>query len=233
MRHFLALCLIAFALPAAAEVLRADDGRVTSVVTLSDDLAAHPEFAGFLRDEALAIREDAALTAKEEGKAGWIVEITDTAKLVTPAYASILRTVTIRQGNFGSQTVEALNWDRNAQDFFRLDRFFSEGQQREEALIAIAFRLKEGIAENIWGRKVPPTWNPMVEQATSPDVAVLSNFTLAPGTAPGKAAGLTFHFSPKEIAPAGRAQALTIPLSLFEGWLNPDGRALFGGALTR
>lgn len=233
MRHFIVFCLIAFALPAGAETLRADGGRVASVVTLSDDLAAHPTFAAFLRDEAVAIREDATLTAEEDGKSGWIVEIKDNARLTTPAYASVLRTVTMRQGNFGSQTVEALNWDAAAQDFFRLDRFFAEGQQREEALIAIAFRLKEGIAENIWGRKVAPTWNPMVEQATSPDVAVLSNFTLAPGTAPGKAAGLTFHFSPKEIAPAGRAQALTIPLSLFQQWLNADGQAVFGGSLTR
>lgn len=233
MRHFLALCLIILAAPAIAEILRADDGRVASVLTLSDDLMSHPAFVGFLREEALAIREDSALTAAEDEKLGWIVEITDTAKLVTPSYASVLRSVTMRQGNFGSQTVEALNWDAEAQDFFRLDRFFADGQQREEALIAIAFRLKEGIAENIWGRKVPPTWNPMVEQATSPDIAVLSNFTLAPGTTPGKAAGLTFHFSPKEIAPAGRSQALTIPLTLFEEWLNADGRALFGGSLTR
>ncbi len=233
MRHFLALFLIAIALPSAAETLRADDGRVASVLTLSDELAAHPGFAGFLRDEALAIREDMSLTAEEDGKSGWIVEIKDDARLTTPAYASVLRSVVMRQGNFGTKTLEALNWDAAAQDFFRLDRFFAEGQQREEALIAIAFRLKEGIAEDIWGRKVPPEWNPMVEQATSPDVAVLSNFTLAPGTAPGKAAGLTFHFSPKEIAPAGKSQALTIPLSLFQQWLNADGRAVFGGALTR
>lgn len=233
MRHFLALCLITLALPSAAETLRADDGRVASVMQLSDDLTAFPIFAAFLRDEALAIREDAALTAEEDGKSGWVVEISDDARLITPAHASVLRTVTMRQGNFGTQTLEALNWDAAAQDFFRLDRFFTEGQQREEALIAIAFRLKEGIAEDIWGRKVPPEWNPMVEQATSPDVAVLSNFTLAPGTAPGKAAGLTFHFSPKEISPAGKSQALTIPLSLFQQWLNANGRAVFGGSLTR
>lgn len=233
MRHFIFFCLIAFALPAAAETLRADDGRVASVITLSDELTAYPAFAAFLRDEALAIREDATLIAEDDGKSGWVLEIADEAKVTTPAFASALRTVTMRQGNFGSQTVEALNWDTEAQDFFRLDRFFAEGKQREEALIAIAFRLKEGIAENIWGRKVPPNWNPMVEQATSPDVAVLSNFTLAPGTAPGKAAGLTFHFSPKEIAPAGKSQALTIPLSLFKQWLNADGRAVFGGSLTR
>lgn len=233
MRHFLILCLIAFALPSTAETLRADDGRVASVIELSDDLAAYPVFAAFLRDEALAIREDAALTAEEDGKSGSIVEITDEAAVTTPAFASVLRTVTMRTGNIGTRTLEALNWDTAAQDFFRLDRFFAEGKQREEALIAIAFRLKEGIAKNIWGRKVPPEWNPMVEQATSPDVAVLSNFTLAPGTAPGKAAGLTFHFSPKEIAPTGKSQALTIPLSLFENWLNADGRAVFGGSLTR
>ena len=234
MRHFsaLAICLIA-ALPVSAETLRTDDGRVTTVVQLSDDLSAHPGFATFLRDEALAIREDATLTALEDDKTGWIVEVTDKAGLITPAYASVLRTVTMRTGNFGSQTLEALNWNAKADDFFRLDQFFAEGQMREEALIAIAFRLKVGIAENIWGRKVPPEWNPMVEQATSPDVAVLSNFTLARGTAPGKAAGLTFHFSPKEISPEGRSQALTIPLSLFEGWLNAEGRALFGGELTR
>lgn len=233
MRHFLALCVFALALPALAETLRTDDGRVAAVIQLSDSLSAHPALSAFLRDEALAIREDAALTAEEDGKTGWVVEIADDAKLVTPAYASVLRTVTIRTGNFGSQTVEALNWDAAAQDFFRLDRFFDEGTMREEALIAIAFRLKVGIAENIWGRKPPPEWTPLVEQATSPDVAVLSNFTLAPGAVPGKAAGLTFHFSPKEVAPAGRSQALTIPLSLFEGWLNEEGRALFGGALTR
>lgn len=233
MRHFLALCLIALALPSAAETLRADDGRVSSVIQLSDAATGHPGFATFLRDEALAIREDAALTAAEDDRSGWTVEITDRADLVTDSYASVLRSVTMRQGNFGSQTIEALNWDAQAQDFFRLDKFFDEGEPREDALIAIAFRLKEGIAETIWGRKVPPEWNPLVEQATSPDVAVLSNFTLAPGTIPGKAAGLTFHFSPKEIASAGKPQALTIPLSLFTRWLNADGRAVFGGELRR
>jgi len=233
MRHFLALCLIALALPSAAETLRADDGRVSSVIHLSDAATGHPGFATFLRDEALAIREDAALTAAEDNRSGWTVEITDRADLVTDSYASVLRSVTMRQGNFGSQTIEALNWDAQAQDFFRLDKFFDEGEPREDALIAIAFRLKEGIAETIWGRKVPPEWNPLVEQATSPDVAVLSNFTLAPGTIPGKAAGLTFHFSPKEIAPAGKPQALTIPLSFFTRWLNADGRAVFGGELRR
>ena len=231
MRHFLALILIVVALPSLAETMRTDDGRVNTVIQLGEGLQTHPGFAAFLRDEALAIRDDAALTAAEDGESGWIVEIIDDARLVTPAYASVLRSVTMRTGNFGSISLEALNWDAAAQDFFRLDRFFDAGQPREEALIAIAFRLKVGIAENIWGRKVPPEWNPMVEQATSPDVAVLSNFTLAPGTVPGKAAGLTFHFSPKEIAPAGRVQALTIPLSLFEGWLNAEGRKLFGGAL--
>ena len=233
MRHFLALCLIALALPSAAETLRADDGRVSSVIQLSDTAAGHPGFATFLRDEALAIREDTALTAAEDDRSGWTVEITDRADLVTDSYASVLRSVIMRQGNFGSQTIEALNWDAQAQDFFRLDKFFDEGEPREDALIAIAFRLKEGIAETIWGRKVPPEWNPLVEQATSPDVAVLSNFTLAPGTIPGKAAGLTFHFSPKEIAPAGKPQALTIPLRLFTRWLNADGRAVFGGELRR
>ena len=232
MRHFLPLIFIALVLPAAAETLRTDDGRVVTVIELSDELTTHQGFAGFLRDEAMAIREDAALTAEEDGKSGWTVEIADDAKLVAPAYASVLRTITMRQGDFGTQSVEALNWDAAAGDFFRLDRFFDPGQMREEALIAIAFRLKVGIAENIWGRKVPPDWNPLVEQATSPDVAVLSNFTLAPGTVPGKAAGLTFHFSPKEVSPQGRSQALTIPLSLFEQWLNADGRALFGGKLN-
>lgn len=231
MRHYLTAFLIVFALPALAETMRTDDGRVKTVIQLDEGLEAHPGLAAFLRDEALAIREDAALTAEEDGKSGWTVEIADDAKLVAPAYASVLRTITMRQGDFGTQSVEALNWDAAAGDFFRLDRFFDPGQMREEALIAIAFRLKVGIAENIWGRKVPSDWNPLVEQATSPDVAVLSNFTLAPGTVPGKAAGLTFHFSPKEVSPQGRSQALTIPLSLFVKWLNADGRALFGGAL--
>ncbi len=109
MRHFLALCLITLALPSAAETLRADDGRVASVIQLSDDLTAFPIFAAFLRDEALAIREDAALTAEEDGKSGWVVEISDDARLITPAHVSVLRTVTMRQGNFGTQTLEALN----------------------------------------------------------------------------------------------------------------------------
>lgn len=239
MRHFfgpapaLLAALLTLAPPLAAETLTTDDGRVTAVISLSDALDPHPSFATFLREEALAIREDAALTAAEDDRSGWTVEITDSPSLVTAAYASVLRKVTMRQGNFGSQTVEALNWNSGAQDFFRLDQFFDAGQPREDALIAIAFRLKEGIAKNIWGRKVPPDWNPMVEQATSPDLAVLSNFTLAPSDIPGKAAGLTFHFSPKEIAPAGRSQALTIPLSLFSQWLNAEGRAVFGGALKR
>ena len=232
MRHFLILCLIAVAPPVQAEMLRTNDGRVATVIELSDSLAPHPALSAFLRDEALAIREEAMLTAAEDGASGWTLEITDSVSLATPAFASVLRSVTMRQGNFGSTTVEALNWDAEAQDFIRLDRFFDEGRMREEALIAIAFRLKVDIAETIWGRKPPPDWSPLVEQATSPDVAVLSNFTLARGTAPGKAAGLTFHFSPKEISPAGRPQALTIPRSLFQVWLNADGRALFGGELS-
>lgn len=229
MRHLLAAALAAaLALPAAAETIRAS-GPLTSTVTLAEGLSAHPGFAGFLRGEALAIRDDYAARARDAG-GGWALELTDRLTFVNENYASVLRHITRRATAGRVRSVEALTWGGG--DFVRLDAWFDPGPARDEALAAIAYRIRKGIRDHIWKRAIPASWRDELLAATNPDTVVLPNFTLAPSTVPGKAAGLSFHFNPGEIAPGDRPETLTLPYALFAGWLNPAGRALFGGELS-
>ena len=75
-------------------------------------------------------------------------------------------------------------------------------------------------------------WRDDLLAATNPDTVVLSNFTLARSTEAGKAAGLSFHFNPGEVAPGDRPETMTLPHAIFAEWLNDEGRALFGGDLS-
>lgn len=239
MRIALILALWALAAPAGAEVLTRTSGPLASTLSLEDRVKTHPEFARFLRVEAMAIRDDFELAAAEaaaEGAAGgqWRLEVRDQATLVSAAYASIIRAVTVEAGEPAVVTVEPLVWDAARADFARLDRFFEPGEARDEALIAIAHNLREGIRQIIWAGRIPDSRRVFIAQATTPDAIVLSNFTLAPSEEAGKSGGLTFHFNPGEVGEGReRPDRLTLPHRIFAPWLNAEGKALFSGAIKR
>lgn len=228
--HLIAAALWLAALPAGAETLTSSTGRLDARLALSDALAAHPRLSGFLRAEALAIRDDYADYAAAEAGAGrWRVVVEDSATFVSPAYASVLRRVEIDTGAARDVFVEPLTWDAGAGDFIRLDAFFDAGEARDEALIAISRHVREAIRTEIWGGAVEGVWGPIVAQATMPDAAVMANFTLTE-TGGGRAAGLRFHFNPEEVAPGARkVRAVDAPAAVFAEWLNQRGRALFAG----
>ncbi len=170
-------------------------------------LDGFPAFAAFLAAERAGAKAD--LEAAGAGP----VAFTDETRGVSGGYASHLRT--IRAG--GEIFLEAATWDGAGP--VRLDRFFDEGAARDEALAAISAHLR-ALMEREFGPA--PEFGPRM-QATAPDVAVLSNFTLLED-----GAGLAFHFAPGEVAPkdAGPVEARA-PTARFAPYLNTEGRALF------
>ncbi|MEO1611889.1 MAG: RsiV family protein [Pseudomonadota bacterium] len=201
---------------ASAETIRYSEGGTVAEIALSDAVAAYPTLTLFLRDDAEAAVADLAAEGARS------VAVRDRATAAGGRFASIRREVTADLGAASDyRQIEALTWDREAQDFARLDAFFDAGSARDEALIAISHHLREAIKAQVWGGTIDAVFQPLVLQATNPDPAVLANFTL-------DGRGLTFHFSPREIAPLAKgAPSISVPLSLFAPFLNGTGREAF------
>ncbi|MEL7464679.1 MAG: RsiV family protein [Pseudomonadota bacterium] len=220
MRRFsLALALAApafFAPLASAETIRMTEGGTTAEIVLSDAAAAYPTFALFLRDDAEAAVFDLAAEGART------VTVRDRATVAGERFTSIRREVEADLGAASAyRQIDALTWDREAQDFVRLDAFFDAGASRDEALIAISHHVREAIKALVWGGAVDGVYQPLVLQATNPDPAVLANFTLG-------RSGLTFHYSPREIAPLAKgAPSISVPRAVFEAFLNAAGREAF------
>ncbi|MEM8751454.1 MAG: RsiV family protein [Pseudomonadota bacterium] len=222
MRAVIALAFAAStiaAAPAWAETISLKTSSGPATLVLSDALGAHPRFATFLREDAREIALD------YETENARRIRVEDQATYVDGTYASVFRRIEADLGGAAGANVyvEGLVWDGGAEDFLRLDDLFDAGEARDEALIALSRHLREGIRTQVWGGRIAKDYEPLVEQATSPDAAVLSNFTLKPG-----AAGLTFHYSPFEVAPYARgAIAVDAPTAVFAKWLNRKGQSLF------
>lgn len=214
MRIVALLLSVSLALPAAAEVLTRQIGETAARLELADGLP--PAFAAFMRDDAGAAAEDYATEGASR------VEVTDRVVHRGPRFTSMVRRTEAALGGANPfVTVEALTWDAASEDFARLDTFFDAGEARDEALIAIAHAVREGLRRDVWGGQIAPAYLPLVEQASVPDASVLANFTLSPS-------GLAFHFSPREVAPyAQGAIAVAVPKSAFAAWLNETGRGVF------
>lgn len=204
--------------PAPAETLKITTARGVAELRLSDDLDDHRAFARFLREDGREIVYD------YDAEQAMRIRVEDSATYVDARFATVLRRIEADLGGKGPNIyVEGIGWDGAAEDFLRLDAFFAPGAPRDEALIAISRHLREAIRTRVWGGTVATDYEPLVAQATSPDVAVLSNFTIRPG-----ADGLTFHYSPFEVAPYARGPiAIDAPTAIFAKWLNRDGRDLF------
>ncbi|MEM7546152.1 MAG: RsiV family protein [Pseudomonadota bacterium] len=198
--------------PLGAETITEQRGSTAVELELAD-LAAHPGFAAFLRDDAMAIADD---YAAENARS---VRVIDRITRTDGRFASVLRRSEADLGKpVANIYVEALVWDGNAEDLIRLDAFFDVGEPRDEALILISRHLRQMIGARVWGGKVDIAYVPLVEQATNPDPAVMANFTLEPG-------GLAFHYSPFEIAPLKAGQvSILVPKDIFAPWLNETGR---------
>ncbi|MEM7525751.1 MAG: RsiV family protein [Pseudomonadota bacterium] len=217
MRALIAV-LAVLALPASAEVLNLSKGGTSATITLADEAASFPALAAFLRTDAEAVVSDYA----DEGAAR--VTVRDRATYRDDRFASILRR---SEADIGGQTAnvytEGLVWDAAVEDFIRLGAFFDEGEPRDEALTALSVHVREAIRTRVWGGKVSSQYVPLVDQATSPDLAVMSNFTILPG-----GGGVLFHYSPYEVAPQNKgAVEIAAPTSVFAPWLNETGRRLF------
>ena len=214
--RFAIFALILMTTPAMAETITRTEAGTAVEIRLSDDLAAFPAFAAFLRSDAEAVVGD--FVAEGAGRVG----VRDRAVRRNARFASVLREVVADIGGAAPyRRIEAMTWDRAAQDFVRLDAFFDRGEARDEALIAISHHLREAISARVWAGAVDAAYKPLVLQATNPDPAVLSNFVLSDE-------GLAFYYSPREIAPLAKgAPAISAPLALFRAWLNPTGLAAF------
>lgn len=218
----LAACLMATPalLPssASAESVVTRVGETPAALTFADGLSAYPDFDAFLRDDAQAAAEDYAL---EDAKS---FKLVDRITHDDGRYVSVLRRTEADLGALRPNVyVEGLAWDGEAKDFVRLDAFFDRGEARDDALIAISHAIREAIRYKVWDGLISEAYKPLVAQATSPDPAVLANFTFAKG---GR--GLVFHFSPREVAPYEKgAAAVPVPKSVFAEHLNEAGEKVF------
>lgn len=213
--RFLLIVLCLAAAPAAAETLRLSPNGAPATLSLADGLTAHPAFAAFLKEDAVAYAEDAGADGARSFK------LEDRVTRATADAASVLRRT---ETDLGARNpaifVEALVWGVRENDFIRLDAFFDAGAPRDEALTAISQHLRETAGRRIWGGKPPAAYNTLLWQATNPDPAVLANFTIEPNGA------LAFHYSPKEIAPYEKGPiSILTPPRVFEAFLNERGRA--------
>lgn len=199
--------------PSSAETVTEQRGKTAIRLELAS-VPPHSEFARFLREDAAAIADD---YVAEEARA---VVVTERVTKIGQRFASVLRTSEADLGATNRNIyLEALVWDGATSDFVRLDTFFDAGEPRDEGLILISRHLREVIRTRVWGGKVEPLYLPLVEQATNPDPAVLSNFTLEIG-------GLAFHYSPFEVAPYEKGPiSILVPRDIYAAWLNEAGKA--------
>lgn len=217
MRLPLIFAAVLAALPASAEIVNKSVGGMNARFDFADGLAGFNTIDTFLRLDAIETAEDYAA----EDARGF--RLTDRATRRDERYVSVVRRTEADLGGAHPNVyVTAFAWDAEARDFIRLDHFFEPGAARDEALIAISHHLRSEIRKGIWGGKPAPAFLPLIEQATNPDAAVLSNFTMNGAT------GLTFHYSPYEIAPYAKgAIAIDVPAGVFSAWLNDEGREAF------
>lgn len=174
----------------------------------ADAIPGFPAFSAFLAAERAGARADL------EAAGALPVTITDEPRGSLSGYASNLRT--IRAG--GALILEAATW--GSEGPVRLDRFFGPGPALDEALIALSAHLLARL-DAAFGPA--PAFGARA-QATAPDLAVLSHFTLMPG-----GEGLAFHFAPGEAAPeAAGPVEIRARTPVFAAHLNPEGLRVFG-----
>jgi len=245
----LSACLFLTAAAAAAEpkpVISSKSKSAEIAVTIDESLKAHPGLYDNLlaegRREAAKWRAEAddilrkgadPMTFKDGRRYDYSRSYTERSAI--GRYISVLRTDGVFTGGaHPNQNIDTILWDSQTKKRISIRPFFKETADKRPTMTAMAKLVRVAVFEEKKRRKLEtiegtPENNEWLKDIT-PSLLSLGPVTLAPSTESGKAAGLTFHFSPYAVGPYAEG-----PLTAFVAWtdfkdfLSPEGAALFGG----
>jgi hypothetical protein len=220
------LAALLAAAPAAAEVLFEErTAAYEARAEIDDALTALPDLAQSLRAQAMAaLAEFKTWSAQGPTDFGrpYTFLSADRAAFVAPGYVSVLSSVDMFTGGaHGLYGVTAATYRAPGGEALPLTALIAP-----EGLAAIGAALREAVAAQVHDGEIPEFWAEAVADATAP--RRLDAFLIA-ADPDGRAAGVTFHFSPYEVGPWSEgAPEMTIPADALGEWLTPEGAALFG-----
>jgi hypothetical protein len=218
-------------------------------VTIDDALKAHPALYDNLlaegRREAAKWRAEAddilrkgsdPMTFKDGRRYDYSRSYTQ--RSVIGRYVSVLRTDgAFTGGAHPNSYTDTILWDRDAKKRISIRPLFKETADKGPAMTALAklVRAAVHVEKKRKGLEVEGTpdtddWLKDIE----PSLLKLGPITLAPSTEAGKAAGLTFHFSPYAVGPYAEGSLTAfVAWTDFKDFLSPEGIALFGGTRVK
>jgi hypothetical protein len=225
MRGALLAALLAAA-PAAAEVLFEERTPAYEArAEIDDALAALPDLAESLRAQARAsLAEFKTWSAEGPMDFGrpYTFSSAVRAAFAAPGYLSVLSTFDMFTGGaHGLYGITAATYRAPGGEALPLTALIAPN-----GVAAIGDALRDAIAADVHDGEIPEFWTEAVTDATAP--RRLDAFVIA-ADREGRAAGVTFHFSPYEVGPWSEgAPEMTIPADALAAWLTPEGAALFG-----
>jgi hypothetical protein len=164
----------------------------------------------------------------------WTDDVTFTLRSNVSPIICVLRRDAIDMGGAHPNTeVATTMWDRNAERPLALGDLFVEAAEGGPTLTALAKLIRDDFAAERRkdGLEVAddPATDSMLKRVEA-RIDKLGSPSLAPSTVPGKASGLTFHFSPYAVAGfADGVQVAFVPGQAILPLLKPRLRPLFGG----
>lgn len=229
---------IATAKPAFSVKSRVFEGRIE----IDAKLRPYAKLRAFLLMEGkrglAAVKKD----AEELGVEGlgtyknqpWTDDITFTLRSTVGPIISVLRRDLVDMGGAHPNTeVTTTIWDRHTERPLALRDLFIEAADGGPSLTALAKLIRDDLAaaRRTDGLEVAadPANDSMLKRVEA-KIEKLGAPSLAPSTMPGKASGLTFHFSPYAVAGfADGVQVAFVPAQAIVPLLKPGLRPLFAG----
>jgi Protein of unknown function (DUF3298) len=168
---------------------------------------------------------------------------------VVGRYVSIVRSDgTFEGGAHPNQEIDTLLWDAIAQKRISIRPLFTETADNGPTMTALMHLAKRAVAtaklangitgygdDDTPASKLTPEQelrqDSFINDGIKPALLEIGPVTLAPSTATGRSAGLTFHYSPYAVGPyAEGPYTVFVPWTAFQQYLSPEGTAIFGGA---
>jgi hypothetical protein len=195
-------------------------------------------------------RTEAAKTMRDEpeffrGGRRWTFERAYSLRSVVGRYVSVLRDDgTYTGGAHPNSFADTILWDSETRKRMNIRPFFRETADNGPTMTTLA-RLagiavaaeklsRDAIVVDVPKDKLTPERLAELDRSIAdgvvPSLLKIGPISLAPSTAPGKSAGLTFHYSPYAVgAYAEGPYTVFVPWTAFQAHLSAQGVALFGG----
>jgi hypothetical protein len=136
-------------------------------------------------------------------------------------------------GAHPNSLLDTLLWDSGPNRRADMQTLFREAAKDGPTTTALAKLVRDAIVAEKKKRDIPvddPATDSWLEPI-KPDFSTLGAPSLAPSTVAGRAAGMTFHFSPYGVGPyAEGPYTAFLPFSAIEPYLTDEAKTVFAGA---